>query len=85
MVVIRLFGKVVQLKKGVTIDRDKTSINLNEDMDSLVSASKISDMPIGWMCGQAARDFVQTKIGSGMSRKAKSSGHSSSTARQILT
>ena len=60
-----IFGKVVQLKKGVTIDRDKTSINLNENMDSLVPASKISDMPTGWICGQTARDFVQTKIGSG--------------------
>lgn len=58
-----IFGKVVQLKKGVTIDRDKTSINLNENMDNLVPASKISDMPTGWICGQAARDFVKTKIG----------------------
>ena len=46
-----IFGKVVQIKKGVTIDRDKTSINLNENMDSLVPASKISDMPTGWICG----------------------------------
>jgi hypothetical protein len=60
-----IFGKVVQLKKGVTIDRDKTAINLNENMDSLVPASKISDMPTGWICGQIARDFVQTKTGSG--------------------
>ena len=59
-----IFGKVVQLKKGVTIDPDKTSINLNENMDSLVPASKISDMPTGWICGQTARDFVQTKTGS---------------------
>lgn len=58
-----IFGKVVQLKKGVTIDRDKTSINLNENMDSLVPASKISDMPTGWICGQTARDFVATKTG----------------------
>ena len=58
-----IFGKVVQLKKGVTIDRDKTSINLNENMDNLVPASKISDMPTGWVCGQTARDFVQTKVG----------------------
>ena len=58
-----IFGKVVQLKKGVTIDRDKTSINLNENMDSLVPASKISDMPTGWVCGQTAGDFVQTKVG----------------------
>ena len=59
------FGKVVQLKKGVTIDRDKTSINLNENLDSLVPASKISDMPTGWICGQTARDFVKTKTGKG--------------------
>lgn len=58
-----IFGKVVQLKKGVTIDRDKTSINLNENMDNLVPASKISDMPTGWICGQTARDFVATKTG----------------------
>ena len=60
-----IFGKVVQLKKGVTIDRDKTSINLNENRDSLVPASKISDMPTGWICGQTARDFVATKTGRG--------------------
>ena len=60
-----IFGKVVQLKKGATIDRDKTSINLNENMDSLVPASKISDMPTGWICGQTARDFVKTKTGRG--------------------
>lgn len=60
-----IFGKVVQLKKGVTIDCDKTSINLNENMDSLVPASKISDIPTGWICGQTARDFVKTKTGRG--------------------
>ena len=49
----------------MTIDRDKTSINLNDNMDSLVPASKISDMPTGWICGQTARDFVQTKVGAG--------------------
>ena len=60
-----IFGKVVQLKKGVTIDRDKTSINLNENMDSLVPGSKIADMPTGWICGQTARDFIKTKTGRG--------------------
>ena len=58
-----IFGKVVQVKKGVTIDRDKTSINLNENMDNLVPASKISDMATGWICGQVARDFTKTKTG----------------------
>lgn len=58
-----IFGKVVQLKKGITIDRDRTSINLNENMDSLVPASKISDMASGWICGQTDRDFTVTKTG----------------------
>lgn len=58
-----IFGKVVQIKKGITIDRDKTSINLNENLDSLVPASKISDMASGWLCGQTARDFTVTKTG----------------------
>lgn len=60
-----IFGKVVQMKKGITIDREKTSINLNENMDNLVPASKISDMPSGWVCGQVARDFQVTKTGRG--------------------
>ena len=60
-----IFGKVVQLKKGVTIDRDRPSININENMDSLVPGSKIADMPTGWICGQTARDFVKTKTGRG--------------------
>ncbi len=58
-----IFGMVVQIKKGVTIDRDRTSVNINEDRDSLVPASKISDMPTGWICGQTARDFVRTRTG----------------------
>ncbi len=58
-----IFGKVVQLKKGITIDRDRTSINLNENMDSLLPASKIADMRPGWLCGQTAGDFVVTKTG----------------------
>jgi hypothetical protein len=53
------------MKKGVTIDRDRTSINLNENMDNLVPASKISDLPTGWICGQSARDFVETTVGRG--------------------
>ena len=56
-----IFGKVVQMKKGVTIDRDRTSVNINENMDNLVPASKISDMSTGWLCGQVARDFSPTK------------------------
>lgn len=47
-----IFGKVVQVKKGVTIDRDKTSINLNENMDSLVPHQRF---PIWQRDGYAGR------------------------------
>ena len=60
-----IFGKTVQLKKGITINRNDTSVNYNENLESMVPASKISDMPSGWVCGQVARDFVPTKTGRG--------------------
>lgn len=56
-----IFGKVVQMKKGITIDRDKTSINYNENMDSLMPPAKIADMRTGWICGLTAKDFTVTK------------------------
>ena len=57
-----IFGKVVQLKKGVTIDRDRTSVNLNEKhRTALYLVQRLTDMPTGWICGQTARDFVKTK------------------------
>lgn len=43
MTLLRHFRQGGAAEKGVTIDHDKTSINLNEDMDSFVPASKISD------------------------------------------
>lgn len=56
-----IFGRIVQMKKGLTIDADKTSVNLNEELNNLVPSSKISDLPTGWICGQVARDFTKTK------------------------
>ena len=36
-------------------------------------ASKISDMPTGWVCSQVARDFVATKTGHGGSMNIRES------------
>jgi len=56
-----IFGKVKQMKEGLSINDSKVSISLNENLDNLVPAAKIADMPTGWLCGQTARDFVKTE------------------------
>ena len=40
-------------KKGVTIDRDKTSINLNENKDSLILATLAYNVGYGTLMGNA--------------------------------
>ena len=54
-----LFGKVKQRKEGVTIRKNETTININEQMDFLIPASKISGLPAGSLVGQVALDFGQ--------------------------
>jgi hypothetical protein len=60
-----IFGKVKQIKEGVSITHSKTTVSLNENMDYLIPAAKIADMPTGYLCGQTARDFVKTKTSAG--------------------
>lgn len=56
-----IMGQSVQIKKGITVDREHVSVNINEEQHNLLPASKIADMPTGWLCGQTARDFVKKK------------------------
>ena len=58
-----VFGKIKQIKQGVTVNKDSTSINLNEEMQPLVPADKIANMPAGWLCGMTARSFRPLKMG----------------------
>ena len=58
-----VFGKIKQLKKGVSVTRDQTTINMNEEMMPLVPADKIANMPAGWLCGMTARSFRPLKMG----------------------
>ena len=55
----KLFGKVKQVKGGVTIRRNETTINMNEQMDFVIPASKISSLQAGTLVGQVALDFGQ--------------------------
>lgn len=60
-----VFGKIKQLKEGMSVTRDQTTINMNEEMMPLVPADKIANMPAGWLCGMTARSFRPLKLGRG--------------------
>jgi len=52
----KLFGKVRQKKQGVSIDRSRTSITMNEEMGALIPASKIATLAAGEVVAQVAFD-----------------------------
>lgn len=54
-----VFGKVKQIKEGITIRRNETTINMNEQMDFVIPASKIAGLHAGSLVGQIALDFGQ--------------------------
>lgn len=60
-----VFGKIKQLKEGMSVTRDQTTINMNEEMMPLVPADKIANMPAGWLCGMTARSFRPLNLGRG--------------------
>ncbi|MCL4638337.1 MAG: TraM recognition domain-containing protein [Olivibacter sp.] len=51
-----MFGKVKQTGESLNIDRSKTSVNLNERLDSLIPAGKIASLQTSEMVGLVARD-----------------------------
>jgi hypothetical protein len=59
----RLFGKSKQLGEGLSIDRNKTSISLNEKLEALIPAGKIASLNAGEMVGVIAADARETFTG----------------------
>lgn len=59
----RLFGKVKQKSESLSIDRTKTSISMNEKLDSLIPAGKIASLSTGEIVGMIARDNVEKYTG----------------------
>lgn len=53
----QLFGKVKQIKTGVSISSQQTTTNINEQMDFLVPASKIADQRTGEIVAKLAYGF----------------------------
>ncbi|WP_312352567.1 type IV secretory system conjugative DNA transfer family protein [Sphingobacterium siyangense] len=54
-----MFGEIKQSGEGLNIDRSKISINLNEQLDSLIPAGKIASLQTSEMVGLIARDVKQ--------------------------
>lgn len=52
----KLFGKIKQVGHGLSIDRSKTSVSLNEKLDYLIPAGKIASQRTGEMVGVVAMD-----------------------------
>lgn len=56
-----LAGKIKQKGESLSIDRSKTSVSLNEKLDSLIPAGKIASLQTSEMVGMIARDVDTTK------------------------
>jgi hypothetical protein len=53
-----IMGKIKQVKEGLSITKSDTTISLNEELQPMVPADKIANMPAGWLCGTTARSFT---------------------------
>ena len=54
----KMFGKVRQLRNGISVDRHRTSINMNEYMDFLIPASRIANLQTGELVGHVAGEHA---------------------------
>lgn len=52
----KLTGQVKQVKKGVSIDREKSNTSINENMGALIPAAKIASQNAGEMVGIVAKE-----------------------------
>jgi len=57
----KIFGKIKQVKTNVSIDRNRQTVSLNENLDFLVPASKIAALQTGEFVGNIALDHGITE------------------------
>ncbi len=57
----KMFGKVKQVKKGLSISKKETTVSLNEQMDYLITPSKISSQRTGEVVAKLARGLNPDK------------------------
>jgi len=56
----KLFGKVKQKSKSISVNQNNTSYSINERMDNLIPGSKIASLKTGEMVGILAKDESTT-------------------------
>lgn len=54
------FGKILQKRESMSINRNDTSASINTQLDSLIPASKISILSQGMFVGAVADNFGET-------------------------
>lgn len=54
------FGKILQKRESMSINRNETSTSINTQLDSLIPASKISTLSQGMFVGAVADNFGET-------------------------
>lgn len=59
----RLFGKVKQTGESISIDRNKTSLSLNEKLEPLIPAGKIASLKTGEIVGLLASEATEKFTG----------------------
>ena len=59
----RILGKVKQKGESISIDRNKTTLSLNEKLESLIPAGKIASLSTGEIVGLTARDRIDRFTG----------------------
>ena len=58
-----ILGKVTQITKNASVDRNKTNLSFNEKIDNLVPASKIANLRAGEMVGLISQDAPEVYDG----------------------
>ncbi|WP_184549847.1 type IV secretion system DNA-binding domain-containing protein [Mucilaginibacter sp. FT3.2] len=59
----RLFGKNKQIGESLSIDRNKTSLSINEKLESLIPSGKMASLNTGEMVGLIAADVQEKYTG----------------------
>jgi hypothetical protein len=56
----KMLGRIKQISTGVSIDRNKTNVSLNEKNDNVIPASRIANLNAGEIAGLVAKENLES-------------------------